>query len=140
MCVKAVLDTNIFISGIFWPGASYGILSLWKKGKITLVTSQDTLRELTEVLSDFKILLPKDKIQERIDDLARNSILVEALEKIRAVPDDPKDDIILEAAVAGRAEYIVAQDKHLLKMKEFRGIKIVMPSEFIALFPNLQKE
>ena len=62
--------------------------------------------------------------------IVRNSIVVEPEEKIRAVKDDPKDDIFIEAAVAGSADFIVSQDKEVLKLKEFRGIKIVTPEEF----------
>ena len=69
-------------------------------------------------------------IKEWSDLIVRNSIVVEPKEKIRAVKDDPKDDIFIEAAVAGSADFIVSQDKEVLKLKEFRGIKIITPEEF----------
>ena len=55
---------------------------------------------------------------------------MEPKEKITIVKDDPKDDIFIETAVAGYADYIISQDNHLLKEKEFRGIKIITPEEF----------
>ena len=45
--------------------------------------------------------------------------------------DDPDDNKFIEAALEGKAEYIVTQDNHLLKIKEFKGIKIISPEEFI---------
>ncbi len=128
--MKAVLDTNIFISGIFWKGASNKVILNWKEGKFMLVTSLGTLSELIKVLKDFKIKLPDEMIREWIDLIVRNSIIVEPKEKIAIVKDDPKDNIFVETAIAGNVDYIVSQDNHLLKLKEFRGIKIITPEEF----------
>lgn len=44
---------------------------------------------------------------------------------------DPKDDKFLEAAIAGKADFIVSGDKHLLDLKEFRSIPIISGAEFI---------
>ena len=41
--MKVVLDTNIFISGIFWKGSSNRIITNWKEGKFTLVTSLEAI-------------------------------------------------------------------------------------------------
>ena len=128
--MKVVLDTNVFISGIFWTGESHKAILAWKKGEFDLVTSPQAVSELVKILSDFKIRLPHDMIKEWSDLIVRNSIVVEPKEKISAVKGDPKDDIFIEAAVAGSADFIVSQDKEVLKLKEFRGIKIVTPEEF----------
>ena len=53
--MKIVLDTNVFISGIFWKGASNKVIVNWKEGKFTLVTSLETISEIIKVLKDFKI-------------------------------------------------------------------------------------
>ncbi|MFZ2455209.1 MAG: putative toxin-antitoxin system toxin component, PIN family [Candidatus Altiarchaeia archaeon] len=132
--MKAVLDTNVFISGIFWSGASRESLELWRDGKYALVASLETISEIETVLKDFKIRLPDDLISAWIDLVISNCIMVEPVEKIDAVSDDPDDNMFLEAAVAAEADYIVSQDNHLLKIKEFRGTKIVKPEEFNRLF------
>jgi putative PIN family toxin of toxin-antitoxin system len=131
--MKAVLDTNVFISGIFWTGASRKTLELWRDGKYTVVASLASVSEVEAVLKDFKIGLPDDHIAVWIDLIVANCMLVEPDEKIDAVSDDPDDNMFLEAAVAAEADYIVSQDNHLLKLKEFRGIKIVRPEEFNKL-------
>ena len=79
------------------------------------------------------IKLSDDMIKEWIDLIIRNSIIVEPQERISIVKDDPKDNIFIETAAAGNADYIVSQDNHLLKLKEFRGIKIITPEEFNEL-------
>ena len=128
--MKVVLDTNIFISGIFWKGSSNRVINNWREGKFILVTSLEAVSEIIKILKDFKIKLSDEMIKEWVDLIVRNSIIVEPKEKIDAVEDDPKDNIFIETAVAGNADYIVSQDTHLLKLKEFRGIKIITPEEF----------
>jgi len=128
--MKVVLDTNIFISGIFWKGSSNKVITNWRKGKFALVTSLEAVSETIKVLKDFKIKLSDEMIREWIDLIVRNSIIVEPKEKIAIVKDDPKDNIFIETAVAGNVNYIVSQDNHLLKLNEFRGIKIITPEEF----------
>ena len=128
--MKAVLDTNIFISGIFWKGSSNKVITDWKEEKFILVTSLEAVSEIIKVLKDFKIKLSDEMIKEWVDLIVRNSIIVEPKEKIKIVKDDPKDDIFIEIAVAGNVDYIISQDNHLLKLKDFRGIKIITPEEF----------
>ena len=128
--MKVVLDTNIFISGIFWKGSSNRVINNWREGKFILVTSLEAVSEIIKILKDFKIKLSDEMIKAWVDLIVRNSMIVEPKEKIVIVKDDPKDDIFIETAVAGNVDYIVSQDNHLLKLKEFREIKIITPEEF----------
>lgn len=130
--MKVVIDTNVFISGIFWKGSSNKVLELWKRGTITLVVSSGIIDEIIKVLSDFKIQLPPDAIKSWINMILKNSILVEPKEKLQLVKDDPSDNKFIEAAFASNAQYIISQDKHLIKLKEFKGLLILTPEELIA--------
>src|SRR3989338_4729466 len=131
--MKTILDTNVFISGIFWKGASNKVILNWKEGKFTLATSLEAVSEIIKVHKVFKIKITDDMIKEWVDLIVRNSIIVEPKEKISIVKDDSKDNIFIETAVAGSVDYIVSQDNHLLKLREFRGIKIITPEEFLKL-------
>ena len=93
--MMVVLDTNVFISGIFWKGSSNKVLTDWRNGKFTLVTSLEAVSEIIKVLKDFKIKLSDDMIKEWVDLIVRNSIIVEPKEKIEAVKDDIKDNIFI---------------------------------------------
>ena len=90
----------------------------------------EAVSEIIKILKDFKIKLSDEMIKEWVDLIVRNSMIVEPKEKIDAVKYDPKDNIFIETAVAGNVDYIVSQDNHLLKLKDFRGIKIITPDEF----------
>ena len=59
--------------------------------------------------------------------------MVEVVGKIKVVKDDPTDDKFIETALNGNADYIISQDRHLLDIKEFEGIKMVTPKEFLRI-------
>ena len=131
--MNIVLDTNIFISGIFWKGDPYKILLLWKERKIQLVSSIEIIAEISRILSDFKIQLPEELKKEWIQIITINSTIVEPEEKFVIVREDPTDNKFIDAAVAGKAEYIITNDKHLLKIRQYRNVKIMTPKEFLKL-------
>jgi len=49
------------------------------------------------------------------------------------VSDNSSDNKFIECAVEGEAEYIVSRDKHLLRIGEYKGIKIIHDEKFIAM-------
>ena len=62
-----------------------------------------------------------------------NSEKVIPIVRFEVVKDDPDDNIFIDCAVSASADYIISGDQHLLKLIEFRGIKIVTPAEFVKL-------
>ena len=132
--MKLVLDTNVFISGIFWDGNYCSLLiDKWKSKEIELVISLKIIGELVETLRSFKIPLPEDIIENWKNLLLKNSILVEPLSRIDVIKEDMDDNKFIEAAIDGKADLIVSQDRHLLNLKEYHGIKIVKPDQAIKL-------
>jgi len=135
--MKITADTNVLISSTFWTGASDKIMQRVENKEIELILSEKIIKEFTKVLDYEEI---KNKVKEKSLELRRSiekiinvSSLVEPKQKFDIVKDDPDDDIILECAVEGNVNYIVSQDKHLLKLKEFKGVKIVKPEEFLEI-------
>ncbi len=132
--ILLVVDTNVFLSGIFWKGNySSQIIDLWRNRKVDLVSSIPIIDELTKNLRGFKIKMNEDDVQEWENMILENSFLVEPEESIEIVKDDKDDNKFVEAAVTGKAGYIITQDTDLLKIKEFRGIKILTPKEFLEM-------
>ena len=116
--MKVVLDTNIFISGIFWEGNYCSqILAAWREGKITLVSSLEIIQELVETLRDFKIKISEEAIEEWQMIIIENATIVLPAEKLDIIKEDSDDNKFFEAALAGNANYIVSQDKkHILEI------------------------
>ena len=62
-----------------------------------------------------------------------SAIIVFPQEKLNVVKEDSDDNRILECAVEGKVNYIISQDNHLLKLREFQEIKILTPEEFLKI-------
>ena len=129
--MKVVLDTNIFISGIHWHGIPGKIIDNFIEQKFQIITSKGIIQELIRVLINFKIPLNVKKILWWLEIIKNNSILVQPKIKLNIIKDDPDDNKFIEAALEGNAKYIVSQDKHLLKIKQYKNIKIITPKHFL---------
>ncbi len=134
--MRITVDTNVLISSSFWHGDSDRILNKAENKEIDLVLSKEIIEEFIEVLNYEEIL---DKIREKnlemkrtIEKIISLSTLVEPKEKFDIIKEDLDDNIILECAFEGKVDYIISQDNHLLRLGEFKGIKIVTPKEFLA--------
>ena len=128
----AVLDTNIYISATFWSGEPYLVVQKAVMQEIIVFVSDEIVKELRKVLArDFNIR--KEYIEDIVKSVFFFTHLIGPREELSIIKEDPDDDKILECALACKADFIVTQDKHLLKLKEFRGIKVVTPTEFLRI-------
>ncbi len=59
--------------------------------------------------------------------------LVTPQQRLRVVEADPDDDMFIECAVEGKADYLVSGDPHLTDIKEYEGIQILTPAQFVIL-------
>lgn len=131
--MKVILDTNIFISGIFWKGDCNKIILAWKNRKFSLFTSKEIIYELVKVLKDFKIQMNEELIREWIKLIVNNSTVIEPKIKLNIIKEDESDNRFLECALEGNVNCIISQDKHLLKLKKINNINILKPGEFLRL-------
>ena len=128
--VRVVLDTNVFISSIFWKGDSHRIVELATDRIIEVYTSPEILTELEKVLKrDFEE--DPEFIERQIALILEYSKIIRPINKVNIVKDDPDDNKIIECALTAKARYIVSSDHHLFSLKEVLGIKILKPREFL---------
>ena len=129
---SVVLDTNIYVSSVFWVGKPHTIVELAIDKKIDVYTSPEILAELENVLKrDF--VEDHDFIESQIALILEYAKVVRPMNKTYIVKDDPDDNKIVECAITAGANYIVTGDPHLLKLKEVLGIKIVTADEFLKI-------
>ena len=133
---KAVLDTNVVISGIFWKGAPFEILAAWQKRRFLLVMSPPILDEYRRVSDEMTKQRPIAALGSILEIIELHSEMVTPVRLPEGICSDPDDDKFLEAALAARAEYVVSGDAALLKIKNHQGIQIVRPRQFLALMPR----
>ena len=127
--MRVVLDTNIYISSFRSGGNPKLAFELAILGAYTLVVSEAILTEIERVLRT-KFGWPRSILGPALERIAARAELVSP--KVRVTDCvDPDDNRILEAAVEGRADCIVSGDKHLRRMKTFRGIDISTVSDFL---------
>ena len=137
--IRAVLDTNIFISSLLnKKGTPARLLDLWKDGRYLLMSSPGIIAEIKAVLElpriKSKYLLNDDDIQQLLNLIRRDAILVPGkIDVGNAIPEDPEDLIFLSCAIEAGADVIVSGDKHLLNLEEFRGIPVLPVNKFVDL-------
>jgi putative PIN family toxin of toxin-antitoxin system len=61
------------------------------------------------------------------------ALFVKIKSRFKIVKEDPDDDIILRTAYDSEADYIVSGDRHLLSLREFKGIRIVTVDEMLEI-------
>jgi hypothetical protein len=127
--IRVVLDTNVLVSGLLFPGGLGWIVAAWKAGAVVPVFSRGTFNEFGKVLAYPKFSLTVQEIQVLIEDeVLPYCEIVDIVEEIRGVCRDPADDPFLSCAVAAGADYIVSGDRDLLDLCSFRDIPIITPA------------
>ncbi len=130
--MRVVFDTNIFISAFVFPGgqAEQAILKALE-GKDKLLISKDIIDEILSVLArkfdrNSEALAHTAVFLSEIAEMVTPSIKVKVLK-------DAADNRILECAVSGRADLIVTGDKEILRLKQYKGIKILSLKRYLIL-------
>jgi putative PIN family toxin of toxin-antitoxin system len=130
---RLVLDTNVVLSALLFPGSLPNRALLRAQASQTLA-SDATLLELVEVMgrARFDRYVERDLRQRLAAEYMNACETVQIFYSIR-VCRDPRDDKFLEVAVHGRADLIVTGDEDLLALNPFRGIAILSPAAYLEV-------
>ena len=133
--MRVVADTNILVSALLFGGPPEQVFLAGLRGEIQLLTSLTLLKELEKVLKEkFKLSIPL--VREIVEEVREVAEIVEVFSHIKAISCPDEDNRILECAVDGKADFIVTGDtRHILPLKEYSGIRILSPSEFLKHLP-----
>ena len=125
------VDTNFLISATQWDySVAHKLLKKLILSDVTIFTTQDILDETAEVLErDFGY--NKDEAKNIIEKILLFAKLIKPKQKIEVVKDDPDDNKVIECSVESSSDYIITYDPHLLKLKEYKKIKIIKPEEIL---------
>ena len=135
--MRLVLDTNILISSLLVPNSTPNRVFEVARNNHSLLVSQALLQELGLVLQRPKFARYVSE-QQREAFLTEVSVISELVTIIKRVQvcRDPKDDMILELAVDGRADCIVTGDLDLLDLGVYEDITILTPAQFLERYPR----
>jgi len=126
---RVVLDTNVVISAL-WGGLPRDVVLAWLNGRYALLISAPILAEYHEVLNR---LHPGSPVAARfLHAVYLKGIAIDPKMRVHTIHQDPDDNRFLECAVAGKARYLVSGDRHLLRLRGFREVRIVTPRAFLT--------
>lgn len=128
--MKAVFDSNIFVSALAIPGGqAERAIDLVIDGRVTLCLSREIIHEVLGVLAK--------KFSKDPEELARTAVFLSDLadvvaprKKLKVLKDDP-DNRVLECALTAHADIIVTGDRAMLDLKKFRGTRILSLRRFL---------
>lgn len=139
MTWKIVADTNLIISAAINPaGNPAQILDAVIDDRLILITSPAILDEVRRVFTYPRIRkwlkkrgVSVEDTEDYIEKLSRVAVMVDGDPDLEVIEDDPDDNMIVAAAVEGRADCIVSGDHHLTDLQEYQDIKILTPAAFL---------
>ena len=138
--LRVVLDTNVYVAAALNPQSA-----LYRLVQDSAAHYLAEYYSSPEIIAELHVKLENKFGFERIDTVRWITQLEQVISVIRpvgkldAIADDPEDNKVLECAVEAKADLIVSADKHLYRLKEFEGMKIIHPSSLKYVFPQLKK-
>ena len=129
--MRVVFDTNVLASAFTSLGLCHQI---YERTLLIaeMASSKTLLVELRRTLTT-KMKVEPSLADEIIAELSAEFEMVEPKPLSKRVCRDADDDVVLATALAANAEVIVTGDADLLVLKEFQGIKIISPRQFVEL-------
>lgn len=131
-----VIDTSVWVSGVFFRrGIPASILRAWRDRRFETVVTSETLAELERKLREKVAEFGADfaLAEEWITYVKTFARVVVVTAAIGGVCRDPDDDKFLDAALSGRAEYIISSDHDLQVLGEYQDVKVLSLREFAEL-------
>lgn len=133
--VRAVIDTNVLVAGLrSRNGASNQLIAAAAKGNFLPFLSVPLYCEYLDVLSRPGIV---PLATNRVEEFCLSFVTVSHLQDIyflwRPLLPDPKDDMVLELAVAGHVSYIITFNSGDFRAAAAFGIKIASPKDFLSI-------
>jgi putative PIN family toxin of toxin-antitoxin system len=129
--VKVVLDTNVFVSGVFFSGPPFQILQAWRDGKIQLVVSPEILDEYRRVGEILAEEHPAIDLEPMLEYVIHNAVVFSAPPLPEGVCNDPDDDKFFACALASGSNLVVSGDRHLLRVSGYQNIEVLKPRDFL---------
>ena len=132
--MKVILDTNVFVSGVFFSGPPYRILEAWREGELELIMSSDILDEYRRVATVLAEGFPPVDLRGILEFVEKEAVFFDAPALSEQICDDPDDDKFLACAFASDSKIIVSGDKHLLRVSGYRDIEVLKPKAFVDAY------
>lgn len=125
-----VIDLNVFVRALLGSSADKAIYEAIKTERFILAFCPDMLENLAKVLIRSHLKLEITDIKELLGIIKTKAIIVKPEIKIK-ICRDASDNIVLETAIAAKANTVVTNDKDLLVLNPFKGFPVITSKEFL---------
>ena len=130
--IRVTLDTNEYVSALNFRGAPLEFLRLAIDGDLEIAISAPIIDETVKVLRE-KFEWPPYDLHDARQRLQKIACIVKPKERLAVLADDP-DNRILECAVEAESEYIITEDRVMLRLKQYGNAQIVTAEQFLEIF------
>ncbi|TAK76633.1 MAG: putative toxin-antitoxin system toxin component, PIN family [Gammaproteobacteria bacterium] len=128
---RVIIDTNVFVSGIFWSGPPYQILKAWSEKRLELIISLEILEEYNRVFEILGKKYPPINLTNFGELITQEAYFFEPVKLFEQISSDPDDDKFIACALAAQVDCIVSGDRDLLVVDGFNGVRVIAPGKFI---------
>ena len=136
--MRVVLDTNVIVSGLNFPGNERLILELALRGRFELCLSPFILDEVAGVLTS-KFAWDEDRVTEALRTLGNAATVVDPPQLPEVIEGGHADNRILECVAEASADYLVTGDRrHLLPIGEYQGAMVLNAPSFLSSLPRVR--
>jgi uncharacterized protein len=132
--LKVCIDTNVFVSGVYWAGLPGQVIDLWVDDQFLLIVSVPILEEYREVLVRLGSRMSVDLSSTWISKISQKVTIITTPEQDKRWCRDEDDDKFINCAIRSRSYYLISGDKDILELKEKIPVEIVTPREFMKVF------
>jgi len=131
--VRVVVDTSVFLPGVFFGGPPRDVLAAWLASRIEMVVSGEIIQEYLRVGERLSARFPGADLDRVLDMVAETAMLVSAPALPEPVCEDRDDDKFLACAVAAGARYVVSSDRALLATSPYRNVTVIRSRDLLDM-------
>ena len=133
---RVVLDANVLAPGFTSRvGAAGRLIDLRRAAVYELVVSDHNLAEFERTYGDryYRSRMTDPQIARIRASLRAEAIVTELTISVVGVATQPQDDLVLATAVSANGDYLATRDKQLLKLGNYRDVRIVHPVDLVDI-------
>jgi putative PIN family toxin of toxin-antitoxin system len=139
--MRVVIDASVLAPALISRrGVAFDLMNLWNAGRFDLIVSEHIIDEVIRAHHSryfYDRGIREGQIRSAEQLLRAKGLVTPLSEQVSGVASHPEDDLVLNTAVSGSADYLVTHDKQLLMLGSYQRIPIVRPGVVVGL---LQRE
>ena len=136
--MRVVLDTNVIISALNFPGNERMVLELALRGRFEFFLSLFILEEVAGVLV-HKFGWDEERTAQAIRVLKNAATVMEPPQETEVIEGGHADNLVLDCALSASADYLITGDRrHLLPIGEHQGTRIVNAPRFLSVLGQVR--